>query len=61
MGLIGFSDATMLLNDDPGSGEVPLIAGFLDELQDWGEIWGDIGPRGRVEANARMNDQIREL
>ena len=60
-GIIGFCDATLFLNDDPDSGEVPLIAEFLDELQDWGDIWDDIGPGGRVEANARMNDQIREL
>ena len=35
-----------------------IIAGFLDELRDLGEIWDDIGPGGRIEAKARMQDRI---
>ncbi len=60
-GIIGSGDSALFLNDDPDSEEVPLIAGFLDELRDWGDIWDDIGPGGRVEANARMHDKIMEL
>ena len=59
--IIGFGDEALFLNSDPNSEEVPLIAGFLDELRDWGEIWDDIGPGGRVEAGARMEDRLREV
>lgn len=60
-GIIRSSDELLCLNDDPKSEEMALIAGFLDELQDWGDIWDDIGPGGRIEANARMHEQLREL
>ena len=53
-GIIGSCEAVLFLNDDPDSGEIPLIAGFMDELRDWGDIWEDIGPRGWVEAGARL-------
>lgn len=60
-GIVGSCHALLCLNDDPDSEEVPLVSGFLGELEDWGDIWDDIGPGGRVEANARMQDQIGEL
>ena len=59
--IIGFGDEALFLNDDPNSEEVPLIVGFLDELREWGEIWDDIGPGGRVEAKSRMQDRLREM
>lgn len=59
--IIGFGDEALFLNDDPDSEEVPLIAGFLDELRDLGEIWDDFGPGARIEAKARMQDRLKEL
>ena len=58
---VGSVHSALFLNSDPDSEEVPLIAGFLDELRDWGEIWDDIGPGRRVEAGARMEDRLREV
>lgn len=59
--IMGFGDEALFLNSDPDSEEVPLIAGFLDELRDWGEIWDDIGPGRRVEAGARIEDRLRDV
>ena len=58
---VGSAHSALFLNSDPNSEEFPLIAGFLDELRDWGEIWDDIGTGGRVEASARMEDRLREV
>ena len=60
-GIVGSGDSALFLNDDPNSEEVPLIVEFLDELREWGKIWDDIGPGGRVEAKARMQDRLREM
>jgi hypothetical protein len=49
-------------HDDPQSdAETELIAGFLQEAQDWGDLWADLDAGDRVKATYRMGTLLREL
>jgi hypothetical protein len=41
--------------------EVDDVAGFLKNIFDWSEIWDDIEPGGRIQAEFDMTQQIRAL
>lgn len=58
MGAFGY----FLSNDHPRDDvEALLISGFLQEVQDWGDIAGDVGARGRVEAAMSLHGRLEEL
>jgi hypothetical protein len=42
-------------------GEMELIAGFLQEVQDWGELWSGLGAGERVRTCFRVNTLLGEL
>lgn len=41
--------------------EAELLAGFLDNLSDWAEIWSELGHGARLEAEFALSEQLREL
>ncbi len=41
--------------------EVDLVGGFLQNAQDWGELYSEIGSGGRVEASYDLQHAIKEL
>lgn len=41
--------------------EVELVATFLQELENYGDIWDGIGAGGRVEATFRIGNLLKEL
>jgi len=49
-------------NDDPKtSNETEALAAFLDNLRDWGDVWGEIGPGERLKAAMGLREQLDEL
>ncbi len=49
-------------NDTVESSEVnDLIADFLQELHDWGDVWEEIGPGERVRTAHEYTNRIKEL
>lgn len=59
--LIRGSHLSRYYNDTPNSEEVDLISGFLQEVQDWGDIWNDLGPGEQVRTELRLGELIEEL
>lgn len=56
------SSAYFLSTDHPGGdAEAELIGGFLQEAQDWADIAGDVGTKGRVDAAMSLHSQVVEL
>ena len=41
--------------------EMKLVAGFLQEIQDWGELWSGLEAGDRVTTCFRVNTLLREL
>lgn len=41
--------------------DVKLVAGFLQELQDYGDIWGDLDSGAHVEARFALGGRIKEI
>lgn len=41
--------------------ETKLVAAFLGNLQDWGDIWGDLDSGQHVEARFTLSGSIREI
>ena len=41
--------------------EADLLAGAIQSIQDWGEIWSDIESGDRVEASFELSQFINEL
>ena len=60
--VVGSALAFSFEHDDPQTDtEVELLSGFLQEAQDWGELWPDLDAGGRVRAAHRMNTLVHEL
>jgi hypothetical protein len=41
--------------------EMEAVASFLQQMQDWGDIWGDLEAGAHVEAEFSMQEALREL
>ncbi len=41
--------------------EVELLGGFLQDVNDWMDIWGDIGPAGHLRAELEVGQRLDEL
>jgi hypothetical protein len=49
-------------HDDLGTqDDVDRVAGFLQNVFDWGEIWDDIEPAGRIQAEFDLTQEILAL
>jgi hypothetical protein len=49
-------------NDHPrDEREAELVSDFLQEAQDWGDIAGDIGAKGRMDAAVSLDAQMQQL
>jgi hypothetical protein len=60
--LVSGSMALLLDHDEPETEEeVNLIGAFLQNVQDWGDIWSDMESSQHVEARFSMTKEIREL
>jgi hypothetical protein len=47
--------------DHLSSAQRELVGDFLQSAQDWGEILGEIGPKGYMDAGGDLQDQIDQL
>lgn len=57
-GALGFS----YQHDEPKSqAEAELIAGFLQEVQDWADLWPDFDAGNHVKIRYRVGNLVREL
>lgn len=62
MNVISSSYAYSFDHDEPQSeAEVQILSGFLQEVQDWGELSWELEAGQRVEAAFRMTGMIKEL
>lgn len=63
--LVRMMDSTFShMSDAPDgltSAQRELVGDFLQSAQDWGEILGDIGPKGSMDAGQDLQDQIDAL
>ncbi|MDQ1439369.1 MAG: hypothetical protein QOK43_2998 [Acidimicrobiaceae bacterium] len=56
------ASAYVMGNDHPGDEEeATIISALLQEAQDWGDIAGDVGQRGRVDAAMSLHSQLEDL
>jgi hypothetical protein len=62
MTIVGGSSAFSFDHDEPQSeAEVKLLSGFLQEVQDWGDLSADLEAGDCVKAAFRMTTLLREL
>jgi len=62
MKIVGNSSAFSFEHDEPQSqAEVELLSAFLQEAQDWGDLYSDLEAGDRVKAAYRMSTLVREL
>jgi len=60
--IVGGAHAYLPLNEDPRSeSEAALVGGFLQDVQDWGDIWDEIEADGRVRAQYSLGSEIKAL
>lgn len=56
------ASAYLMDNDHPrDNDEAEMIGGLLQEAQDWGDIAGDVGITGRVQAAMSLHAQMEQL
>jgi hypothetical protein len=60
--VIGNSSAFSFDHDEPGSeAEVALLSGFVQEVQEWGDLLTDLEAGNRVRTAYRLSTLVREL
>lgn len=60
--VIGGSDAYHFDNDQPSDEyEADFLGCFLQDLQDYGDIWGDLEARDRISAQLEVDRQVQAL
>jgi hypothetical protein len=60
--IIGAADGFLFDHDEPETEEeAKLIGGFLQSLQDWGDLWSDLESSQRVEASFSLTKDIKEI
>lgn len=47
--------------DTLSSEQRELLGDFLESCRDWGDIYGDIGPKGHLDAGQHLQDQLEAL
>jgi hypothetical protein len=62
MALIGGSHSSRTRSPDPGSeDEANLLADFVTTINDWADIWGDVGPGGQINAEFELTGELDRL
>jgi hypothetical protein len=61
LALVSNSLAFSFEHDEVEGEDADLVAAFLSEVSDWGDILDDIGPGGSVQAAASLTARMREL
>jgi len=62
VGVVGGSHAFQYDKpDDLTEDEVDLLGGFLQDLNDWMDIWGDLGPADRLRAELSVSRGLDAL
>lgn len=62
MAIAGGSYQAAIDHAEPGSQEeADLMASFLQEVQDWSDLWNEIDSGERVKAGFGLSEQIRQL
>lgn len=60
--LLRKAESLLFHNDDPkGEPELGMVAGFVQELQDWSDILDDMEPAEQIRTEAHLQDSITEL
>lgn len=60
--IVGGAHAYLPMNEEPETqSEADLVGGFLQGIQDWGDIWEDIGAEGQVRAQYSLAQDLRAL
>jgi hypothetical protein len=60
--LFGTADAFLFDHDEPETEEeAKLIGGFLQNIQDWGDIWSDLESSQHVETRFSLTKDIKEI
>ncbi len=60
--IIGAADGFLFDHDEPETEEeAKLIGGFLQNAQDWGDLWSDLESSQRVEASFSFTKDIKEI
>jgi 5-methylcytosine-specific restriction endonuclease McrA len=60
--IIGAADGFLFDHDEPETEEeAKLIGGFLQNLQDWGDLWSDLESSQRVETSFSLTTDIKEI
>ena len=60
--VIGAADAFLFDHDEPETEEeAKLIGGFLQNLQDWGDLWSDMESSQQVETRFSLTKDIKEI
>ena len=60
--IIGAADRFQFDHDEPETEEeAKLIGGFLQNLQDWGDLWSDLESSQHVEASFSLTLDIKEI
>ncbi len=62
--MIAFGDTVASISDYPdpmSSDEAPLVGGFLQNLYDWREVWGEIGPGERIACESDLSRELDAL
>ncbi len=60
--IVGNTHANQFFNDSPETrDEMEVVAGFLQQMQDWGDLWSDLEAGAHVEAEFSMQEALREL
>jgi HNH endonuclease len=62
MNIAGGACGSQFDHEDPASAaEAETIANFLQEVQDWGDMWNEIEAGERVKATFALTEQLHEL
>lgn len=60
--IVGGAHAYLPLNEEPqAESEAASVGSFLQLIQDWGDIWDDIGAEGQVRAQYSLGQELRSL
>jgi hypothetical protein len=57
----GFHSAEVMTPEVTEVDEADLVGGFIQDAQDWGEIWDELDMASRMRAEITTTDQLREL
>jgi hypothetical protein len=57
----GSHAAEVITPEARDTAEADLVGGFVQNIQDWADIWGEVDMAGRLRAEIEMTDAVQEL